>query len=88
MPRKIEAGPLPAGQLEVNPPFACKGSGACASNGLVERSAKHFTNRDFLAPNVLEIDVDLELLAPLSGVCSDQPWRIMTIGRRKWARGS
>ena len=70
MPRKIEAGPLPAGQLEVNPPFACKGSGACASNGLVERSAKHFTNRDFLAPNVLEIDVDLELLAPLSGVCS------------------
>jgi hypothetical protein len=69
MPRKIEAGPLPAGQLEVNPPFACKGSGACASNGLVERSAKHFTNRDFLAPNVLEIDVDLELLAPLSGVC-------------------
>ena len=57
------------GPHEVNPPFACKRIGACASIGLVERSAKHFINRDLLAPNVLEIDVDLALVGSLSQVC-------------------
>lgn len=35
----------------------------------MEKASKHFINRDLLAPNVLEMDIDLDLLAPLSQVC-------------------
>jgi hypothetical protein len=34
----------------------------------VERSTKHFINRDLLAPNVLEVDIDPELPAALAPV--------------------